>query len=190
MRIIFIIIFIVVFVAGILNFLLIEKVTTPVTVPALENTENIMVKSIDFSKVNPEFLFSVSIPKEFEVEYIPKLKAMNIYNPKLTGGKNIDKSEIYITHFKADRFLTLNTVEITKQDKIILNGQDAVLYEITKKPEVPNFSGQPNWRNFKHKAIDIRFDSANPTYFYSFAYNPNLSAKIIGDFINSLFFYN
>src|SRR3990167_327819 len=113
-----------------------------------------VVKLLDFSQINSDFLFSAEIPKEFEVEYIPQLKAINIYNPSLGGGANIEKSQVYISFFKASKFLTLNTVNITRQDKITIKGREAILYEITKKVRIPNFTGQPNWRNFKHQALD------------------------------------
>ena len=189
MKTIFIII-IFIFIAAVLGYFLLTKTAmAPITGPTLENkTADIQVKSMDFSQISPEFLFLAEIPKKLEVEHTPQLKAINIYNPELAGEKNIDKSQIYITYFKADGFLTLNTVEITQQDKMIINGHDAILYEITKKSEAPNFSGQPNWRNFKHKAIDIRLKITNPSYFYSFAHDPTLSEKIFNDFINSLVF--
>ena len=101
---------------------------------------------------------------------------------------NIEKSQVYISFFQASKFLTLSTVDITKQDKITIKGREAILYEITKKAGAPNFSGQPDWRNFKHHALDIRHSNDNPSYFYSFAQNPNLSQKILDDFINSLVF--
>ena len=54
------------------------------------NIKESTVTLVDFSKINPEFLFSAKIPKEFEVEYIPQLKAVNIYNPSLDGQTNPD----------------------------------------------------------------------------------------------------
>ena len=194
MRIIFIIVFLIV-VIGVLGYFLFTKETTaPIMQPVMErsgvNEINYSLESIDFSKINSEFLFSAEIPKEFEVKYIPQLKAVNIYNPNLQGENDIEKSQIYITFFKADRFLTLNTVEITQRDAVLIKGHEAILYEITKKAGVPNFSGQPSWRNFKHKATDIRLSKNSLTYFYSFAYNPNLPENIFNDFINSLIFYN
>ena len=147
------------------------------------------LESVDFSKINSTFRFSGQIPSEFEVEYIPQLKALSIYDPSLPGDSIRQKSQIYITSFEADRFLTLSTVEITQQDETLMKGHDAVLYEITKKPGVPDFRGQPSWRNFKHKAIDIRFTNNSPSLFYPFAYNPVLSESIFNDFIDSLVFH-
>jgi len=205
MRIIFIIIFFIIvlgLISSVSYFLFTKETMAPITQTVMErsgvNEMNTSLKLIDFSKINSEFLFSAEIPKEFEAEYVPQLRAINIYNPNLSEKNKIEKSQIYITFFKADGFLTLNTVEITQSNAAPIKGHEAILYEITKKPEVPNFSGQPSWRNFKHKAIDIRFSKNNPGPFYSFAYNTNLGTgssqasaeKIFNDFINSLVFYN
>jgi len=154
------------------------------------NKEDNAVKLTDFSKINPEFLFSAKIPKEFEAEYIPKSRAINIFNPSLAGNSNIEKSQIYISFFKAGRFLTLSAVNIDRRDKMIVKEKEAVLYEITKKETAPDFSGQPFWRNQKHKALDIRLTQDNPSYFYSLAYNPDLPEEIIDGIIASLVFYS
>jgi len=146
------------------------------------------INKVDFSKVNSTFRFSGKIPAEFEMEYIPSLKATSIYDPRLPGENIKEKSQIYITSFEANRFLTLSTVSITQQDETLVKGHDAVLYEIAKKPGVPDFPGQPSWRNFKHTALDIRFTKNSPSVFYSFAYNPTLSESIFNDFIDSLVF--
>ena len=192
-KILIIVLFFVVIFGVLAYFLFNQNVTNLTKTPLPEtkdtDTTDVSVKSIDFSKVNQEFLFSTEIPKELEVEYIPQLRVINIYNPNLAGQNNIEKSQIYITFFKADKFLTLSTVEITQRDEMIVNGHDAILYEITKKPGLPNFSGQPSWRNFKHKALDVRLTASSPSTFYSFAYNPNLPEKVFNNFIDSLVFY-
>ena len=154
------------------------------------NTIESTVTLVDFSKINPEFLFSAEIPNEFEAEYMPNIRAINVYDPNISGKSNIEKSQVYITFFKAGKFLTLRTVEITQQDKVSIKGKDAILYEITKKDGVPSFSGQPVWRNFKHKAIDIRYSKDSPSYFYSFAQNPSLPQKVFDDIMNSFIFIN
>lgn len=162
-------------------------------IPLVQNPKNdiseVLKKPIDFSRISPEFLFSAQIPKEFKAEYVSNVRAINIYDTSQSGESNIEKSQMYITFFKTNTFLTLQTVSITQQDRVSINGKDATLYEITKKETVPNFAGQPIWRNFKHKAIDIRHSKDTPSYFYSFAQNPILSQKIFDDFINSLSFY-
>ena len=161
----------------------------------LENTDNRGAQT-DFSKMNAEFLFSANIPPGFAAEYIPALKAINIYDPSLPGENNMEKSQIYITYFKANNFLTLNTVDILRRYEVTVKGRAAVAYEIAKKPNVANFAGQPGWRNAKHNALDIRYSNENPSHFYPFAYNPALTVpssnaspeKIFSEFIDSLIF--
>ncbi len=83
-------------VIGVGYFLSKEKITPVATkTPASEIIDT--VKLVDFSQINLEFLFSAEIPKELEVEYIPQLKAINIYNPFLISQTNIEKSQLYIT---------------------------------------------------------------------------------------------
>src|SRR3989344_2435010 len=190
MKIIFVIgisIFIFVIALGIIYFLP-QKDKAPVMQNTELNKTESTVKLLDFSKINSEFLFSAKIPKGFEVEYIPQLKAINIYDPSLDRQTNIEKSQLYISFFKASKFLTLSTVDITRQDKAAIKGHEAILYEITKKDGVPNFAGQPIWRNFKHQALDIRLTSNSPSYFYSFAHTPDLQEKLFNDIMDSLVF--
>src|SRR3989338_5312056 len=173
-----------------IGYLLFKDKTIPVELSDQAQEIDKVVKLIDFSEINSEFPFSAKIPKEFEAEYISELKAINIYNPALRGSNNIEKSQLYISFFKASRFLTLSTVDITKQDKMIIKGYEAILYEISKKDGVPNFAGQPGWRNFKHQALDIRLTKDSPSYFYSFAYVPDLGEKTFNSIIDSLVFMN
>lgn len=191
MKIIFIVIVFIIIIGVIsgLGYFLFKEKTAPIKSQGEVNKVTNYEKLVDFSNSNPEFLFSAKIPKEFEVEYIPQLKAINIYSPFFQGESNIEKSQLYISLFRASKFLTLNTVRITRQDKMTIQGHEAILYEITKREEVPNFLGQPHWRNIAHQAIDVRLNQDSPSYFYSFAKNPTLSQKIFDDFINSLIFY-
>ncbi len=156
----------------------------------VQEEESADFKRIDFSEFNSSFRFSGNIPVKFEMEYIPQLKAISIYDATLPGDNIREKSQIYITYFESDRFLTLNTVDVLKREEILVNGHEAVLYEIAKKTEFPDFPQQPSWRNKKHKAIDIRLAKSSPSLFYPFAYSPDLTEEIFRDFINSLEFYS
>ncbi len=153
-------------------------------------------KDVDFSKFNPVFRFAGDIPIDWEVTQIPELQAINIYDSSVSSGEKFspegmrEKSQIYISSFEANRFLTLSTVEVISQDQTVIRGHDAVLYEIAKKSGVPDFLRQPDWRNFRHKALDTRFTKNSPSMFYSFAYNPKLSEETFNSFINSLVFHN
>lgn len=153
-----------------------------------EDSTKESLKLVDFSEINSQFNFSAKIPSEFEAEYVTSLRAINVYNPNLPGSNNIEKSQLYITYFNANNFLTLNTVDIIGLEKMAPVGREAILYTITKKTSVSNFVGQPSWRNFTHKALDIRISENNPSIFYSFAYHPKFSKKRFNDFINSLEF--
>ncbi len=145
-------------------------------------------KRIDFSQFNSSFKFAGTIPEKFEIEYIPQLKAVSIYDPTVLGESIREKSQIYITYFEASRFLTLSTVDILKREETSIKGHDVISYEIAKKTGVPDFPQQPSWRNKQHKALDIRFTKSSPSLFYPFAYNPYLSEEIFNDFIDSLEF--
>lgn len=187
---------VVVAVISVCYFLLKEKIASmvsttkvdPVILPDKADQVNNPAKVMDFASINQEFLFSANIPDGFKVEYLPKTRAINVYDPSISGASNLDKSLMYVSFFKASRFLTLNTVDITRQDKTSIKGREAILYEITKRGGIPDFYGQPVWRNAKHEALDIRLTQSNPSYFYSFAKNPALSQKVFDDFISSLIY--
>src|SRR3989344_2214944 len=98
------------------------------------------VKRVDFSKINPEFTFSADIPNNFEAEYLPQARAINIFDP---AAEPAQASGMLFTFFKASDFLTLSTVTIARREKMSIQGKEAVLYEIEKKPGVANFAGQP-----------------------------------------------
>lgn len=152
--------------------------------------ENLPPKAVDFSAVNSELYFSGTIPGRWQIEYIPQTRGINIYDPSLPGEKNIDKSQIYISFFKANKFLTLSTVTITHREEMVVQGRQAILYEITKKPGVSSFARQPAWRSQKHMALDVKLDDHVPTYYYSFAYNPTLAKEEFTNFIQSLTFHS
>lgn len=147
--------------------LLPKQISSPAieTAPA-ENTEIAFAK-IDFAKIDPVWRFSGNVPENIEIG-----------------------SDIFITTFQASDFLTLKTVTIHQQEKTTINGHEAVLYEIEKKPEAPDFSNQPSWRNKRHIAIDVRFSKINPTIFYSFAFRPELKQELTADFLESIVFHN
>lgn len=152
------------------------------------DTDNIGIKIVNFSEINPEFLFSAELPSNLQVEYVPNLRALNIYNPFADASNNLEKSQIYISFFRANSFLTLGTVNITRREDVTINGRPAVLYEIEKRPGAIGFLGQPSWRPKKHIAIDVRYSENNPTYFYSFAKEPNYPETIFNQFIDSINF--
>lgn len=146
---------------------------------------------LDFSTLGSKniFLFSGNVPSQWSVEYVSDLEAINIY--KTDGSaSSLEHSQIFIRYFKANKFLTLGTVDILNRSQDTIGGHEAVRYEIVKKSTVANFVSQPSWRSQRHTLIDIRYSNQSPTYFYVFAKNPDLPQQIFEDFINSLIFYS
>lgn len=163
---VFVLIFVVAAMAAI-GYGVLHKQAKPQTITETKSeTPQISFREIDFTKINPSFRFSAKVPQGLEVG-----------------------SDIFITTFQASQFLKLKTVDIYREEKTTLNGHDAVIYEIEKKPDAPNFVNQPSWRNERHTAIDIRFSKNNPTIFYSFAFRPGVEQSTIDSFLDSLIFH-
>jgi len=138
----------------------------------------------NFTDFNPTYRFSAILPEGWMVIYIPQIKAISIVDADL-------QSQIFIRNFTANDFLTLSTVTISEQTDKTVKGHQAIEYEITKKPEAPDFpSAAPTWRNITHRSIDVRFTEKNPSPFYTIAYNPSLNRDIYDAFIDSLAFHN
>ncbi|MDA2921821.1 M23 family metallopeptidase [Patescibacteria group bacterium AH-259-L07] len=160
-------------------------VQVPVELPLIPKPNR-----VDFSQFHSLFRFSGELSKGWQVEFVPKIVALNIYDPESSTESIREQSQIFIRHFEASRFLTLSTVDITLREETKSNSHPAVRYEIIKKLGVPNFPRQPSWRNEKHRLIDIRFTNNSPSLFYVFAYTPSLEKYMFDDFINSLTFHN
>jgi len=148
----------------------------------------LITQTINFTQLNSIYKFSSTIPSTWKAEYLPALESINIYDPSLPGN-SLQQSQIFIRYFKGSKFLTLTTVDIFKRESLILNGRDAVRYEIKKKANIPNFPNQPPWRNEQHMVTDIRYSKENPSTFYVLAKNPSLSEEIFNQFINNLAFH-
>jgi hypothetical protein len=144
----------------------------------------------DFSGLDPAFRFSAVIPESFEVEYVPSIQSLNIYDPSDLAESIRDKSQIFIRLFTASRFLTLSTVSILNQEDTTRLGRPAVRYEIVKKPGVANFASQPLWRNQQHELIDIRFSDLSPSTFFVYSFNPKFSKDQFEKFVDSIQFHN
>lgn len=147
-------------------------------------------KRIHFSEFSDIYKFSALILPTWKVEYIPELESVSIYDDSLPGVDSLEKSQIFIRHFRADKFLTLGTVDILERSSTFVHGHEAVSYEIKKKSGVANFSGQPFWRSEQHKLVDIRFGKKGQGEFYVFSYNPELEVDIFNNFLESLVFDN
>lgn len=147
-------------------------------------------RRISFTKFNPIYRFSGVLPTNWEVAYMRQIQAINIYDSTLRGENTTEKSQIFIRNFTANNFLTLSTVEISERKSTRVKGHEAVEYEITKKPGVPNFPHAPSWRNSTHRSMDIRLSAQSPSPFYTIGYNPALERKMFDEFLASLRFDN
>ncbi len=146
--------------------------------------------AVEFSQLNPAYRFSADIPADWKVEFVPGTSAINVYDPEVPKKSALEKSQIFIRYFEADRFLTLRTVDIFSREQTEVRGHVAVRYEIAKKAGVPDFPGQPKWRSRRHRLIDIRFTKKRPSLFYVFAHTPDLHEQFFDSFISSIRFHN
>lgn len=170
---------------------LINTVVNPTPVNASLEPEEPVYTPVEFSSYgNDIYRFSANVSQDWKVEYVPATEAINIYDPSSTENSPLEQSQIFIRYFEASDFLTLSTVDILSRDQTDVNGHVAVRYEIQKKSGVANFTDQPLWRSGRHSLIDIRFVPSGRTYFYVFAYTPELPKETFDAFISSLQFHN
>lgn len=174
---------------------IVEEITfEPKAMPVAENSddenESRDTMLVNFATYNPVFKFTAPVSAQYEVEYIPEIQAINIYEGGNSEISARDRSQIFIRFFEARDFLTLSTVDILRSEKTEFKGHQAVRYEIKKKNGIPNFPHQPVWRNGRHRLIDVRFNNAVPSYFYVLSYNPELSNEEFEKFLNGVEFHN
>jgi len=134
------------------------------------------------------FKIDFAIPADWDVEFIPSIQALNLY--QVTGqGTARERSQILIRYFDAASFLTLPTVEIleTKNLTVGLNGYQARRYLIEKKINLPDFKDQPAWRNKRHTVTDFRATEGLSRY-YVVASNPELKPALYEEFLSSIKF--
>lgn len=183
--------------AGTFGVLILQKNKTPdlqpaenagptdqIPPPERESTKTIHTNEI--LNIASVFDFSTEIPASWEVEAIPAIEAINIYDPALPGENNLERSEIFIRHFSGSQFLTLSTVTIHKQTNASVSGRPAVEYDIEKKSTIANFPSQPSWRNTRHITTDVRVSDTSPSVFYVFAARPKGNADAYARFLATL----
>ncbi|HLG26011.1 MAG TPA: M23 family metallopeptidase [Candidatus Gracilibacteria bacterium] len=147
----------------------------------LTNGVSISKKSRSFEPDNEVggdiFGIQFTIPEGWEVEYIPSLKALNLFTLSGTGTARA-RSQILIRYFDAKDFLTLSTVTIhdTKDLKIGTENYIARRYDIEKKSGIADFADQPVWRNTRHIVTDFR-EKGGFTRYYVVAANPALDVN-------------
>lgn len=140
----------------------------------------------DIPGAHKNFQFTADIPTAWQAEAVSTTQAIALFDPNASGNSNLEKSKIFIRFFSANQFLTLSTVTINNQSSLQINGRPAIRYDIAKKPSIPNFPGQPSWRNERHIVTDIRVSDANPSIFYVIAKHPDLDENIYEQFLQSL----
>ncbi len=146
--------------------------------------------SVDFSQFHPSFRFTADIPVSWEVEFVPEILALSIFDPMTEAETTREQSQIFIRSFEANAFLTLSTVNILSREAVMVGSHDAVHYEIEKKAGVAPFQHQPSWRSGRHWLVDVRLTAANPSVFYVFASRPSLDPAMFENFLQSLRFHN
>jgi len=144
------------------------------------------ISTTDIEGLAGPFTFSAEIPIGWEVEAVPSIESINIYDPNSLETSTLDKSQIFIRYFTANSFLTLSTVTIYQQTQTQNKGKPTVIYDIEKKPGVANFPNQPSWRNKRHFVTDIRQTDTDPSVFYVFGQRPDLDEEIFGHFLQTL----
>ena len=126
------------------------------------------------------------IPFGWGVEYVPSLKALNLYE-MLGEGDARERSQIFIRHFDASQFLTLSTVKIFERTDTVVGVEDYVArrYDIEKNVGVKNFPDQPLWRSKRHIVTDFSLNDGFTRYFV-IAANPDLDLVIYEALLESM----
>lgn len=166
------------------EFVIEGEAESPVT-NKMQDTKSIDVARLD--KVHSAFDFSATVPVDWQLEVVPNIEAVNIYDPSADGATNLEKSQIFLRHFFASDFLTLDTVEIFSSEAKTINGHEAVTYDIQKLDGVADFPDQPAWRNDRHSVTDIRV-SGGASEFIVIGKRPDLSQSTFDSFVSSIEF--
>jgi len=132
------------------------------------------------------FPIQFSMSDSWEAEYVPSLKAVNLYTRDGVGSAR-ERSQVFLRYFDASDFLTLSTVTIYSTETVTLgkNAYEARQYEIEKKPAVADFFDQPSWRNTRHVVTDFR-GQAGKTRYYVVAANPSLDTEVYEGILASM----
>ncbi len=147
-----------------------------ITVPITQKEASLQSRTFDPAQDTGGNIFGIqfAIPAGWDVEYIPSIKALNLYT--LAGeGSARERSQILMRYFDAKDFLTLSTVTIYEQTDLKIGTQNytARRYDIQKKSGIAPFADQPAWRNQRHIVTDFR-GKTGQTRYYVIAANPTL----------------
>lgn len=128
----------------------------------------------------------LEIPSSWEIEVIPELEAVNLYDPTAPGVTRREQSQVFLRHFRANDFLTLSTVTVYGRNATTVAGRPATTYIIEKKSDIPAFTGQPSWRNARHRVTDVRLSDAQPSEFLVIGQRPGLPDAVFDAILASL----
>lgn len=150
-------------------------------------SDNIVRPSSDLTYDGRElFALEFDVPAGWDVEYIPSIKALNLYT--LSGeGTARERSQVLIRYFDASSFLTLSTVTIHSTEELTVGTGDytARRYDIEKNIGVADFVDQPSWRNERHIVTDFR-GADGFTRYYVVAANPALDVTVYESLLASM----
>lgn len=161
-----------------------QQGTPPTSVAKDTQLETVDTKTI--ASAAKVFDFCVTVPENWQTEAVPQIESLNFYDPAAEGSTNLDRSQVFVRHFRANSFQTLSTVTIHSRNETTVAGRPAVAYEIEKKQGVTNFPNQPSWRSERHFVTDVRVADTNPSIFLVFGKRPDLPEKTFDQLLSSL----
>lgn len=152
--------------------------STPTSTPS---STLVTFDTVNLAGVSQSYDFTLSLPSDWQVEYLSDIDSLNLYSQSATGSSTLEKSQILIRNFVADKFLTLSTVKIYSTTDRVINGRQARQYDIEKKVEAANFKGQPSWRNLRHQVVDVQVGRR----YYVIAKSPSLDSQLFEQILAS-----
>jgi len=153
--------------------------------------ENGGYKTIDQDSLNSGgnlFKFSITIIDSWDAELAQRGTTINVYNPAMVENNSLDSSQIFIDSFVANNLQVAEDINILSREEHEVTGLPAVTYVISKNGNEEAFTGDPAWRDEIHKITEVRLSQENPSRFYVFAKNPDLSEAEFKRFLDSLEF--
>lgn len=141
----------------------------------------------DLPDRDPAFEFTMNIPKTWRVEYIATTKAINIYDPSLTGTA-VDKSQLFIQYYVGKDFKDSSRAIDPVEDTTIANGN--AVHQQNLSASGAASAMYPAWLVQAHQLTDIRTGTKNPYTFYSVHAAPTISNDMRSTVLNSLSFDN
>lgn len=145
--------------------------------------ETISISSV--RGISRVFDFNVAVPEDWVIKAVNGGDEINFYDPEIETETSIEKSQIFLYEFVANDFQVPDNISILSRKDEEFAGRPAVTYVLSPQ-DGTSFSGQPSWREEIHKITNIRLREENPSRFYVFAKNPDLSEAEFQRFLNSV----